>query len=197
MRCRSTAGKSGKIENRKQKGVPGAGARWNRQVPFYHKPRSASKAANEKRAYPVFLSHTEEGCETQPRDEFRKLSHTEGRSPFLKSPRTFRPRCQIRTFSRRQSRLNEVSATNWSDGRVILLNFRVKKDWRTIQEYLVLKRGYRSHLSRNLDQLSRKKNWISLGKKKRGTGRGAKSRPENVRAHPPAEKGSGKKGVRP
>ena len=170
MRCRSTAGKSGKIENRKQKGVPGAGARWNRQVPFYHKPRSASKAANEKRAYPVFLSHTEEGCETQPRDEFRKLSHTEGRSPFLKSPRTFRPRCQIRTFSRRQSRLNEVSATNWSDGRVILLNFRVKKDWRTIQEYLVLKRGYRSHLSRNLDQLSRKKNWISLGKKKTGNG---------------------------
>ena len=32
-------------------------------------------------------------------------------SPLLKSPLTFRPRCQIRTFSRRQSRLNEGSAT--------------------------------------------------------------------------------------
>ena len=28
-------------------------------------------------AYPGILSHTEEGCETQSRDEFRKLSHTE------------------------------------------------------------------------------------------------------------------------
>ncbi len=35
---------------------------------------------------------------------FRKLSHTEGRSPLLKPPLTFRPRCQIRTFSRRRSR---------------------------------------------------------------------------------------------
>ena len=45
---------------------------------------------------------------------------------------------------------------HWSYGKVILLNFRVKKDWRTIHEYLVLKIDYRSHLSRNLDQLSRK-----------------------------------------
>ena len=46
---------------------------------------------------------------------------------------------------------------HWSDGKsFFLLNFRVKKYWRAIHEYLVLKRVCRSHLSRNLDQLSRK-----------------------------------------
>ena len=137
-------------------------------APFFPLPPSVSlRETNPSRgfavpavhqAYPGFVSHTEEGCETQPRDELRKLSHTEGRSPVLKSPLTFRPRCQIRTFSRRQSRLNEVTATiGATDGKVILPNFRVKKYWRAIHEYLVLKRGYRRLLSRNLDKLSRKK----------------------------------------
>ena len=39
---------------------------------------------------------------------------------------------------------------HWSDGKVILLSG--EKYWRTIHEYLVLKIGRRSHLSRNLDQ---------------------------------------------
>ena len=37
----------------------------------------------------------------------------------------------------------------------------MKKYWRTIHEYLVLKRGFRSHLSRFRNHLSRKKNGIS------------------------------------
>ena len=37
-------------------------------------------------AYPGFSSHTEKGRKTQLREEFRNLSHTEGRSPLLKSP---------------------------------------------------------------------------------------------------------------
>ena len=57
-----------------------------------------------------------------------------------------------------------------------LLNIRVKKYGRTIHEYLVLKKGCRSHLSRNLDQGS-PKTGISL----------------NLRAEPERE-GAGKRG---
>ena len=81
------------------------------------------------------------------------LSHTEGRSPLLKSPLTFRPMSNKDFFSAAEP--PERSQRNhWSGGKVILLSG--EKYWRTIHEYLVLKRCCRSHFSRSLDQLSRK-----------------------------------------
>ena len=56
---------------------------------------------------------------------------------------------------------------HWSDSIVILLNFRMKKYWRTIHEYLVLKRGFRSHFSRFRNHLSRKKKRDKPGPQRR------------------------------
>ena len=90
------------------------------------------------------------------------LSRTEGRSPLLKSPLPSEVSTNVPTkvsnkdFFSAAEPPERSQRNHWSNGKVILLYFRVKKYWRTLHECLVLKRGCRSHLSRNLDQWSRK-----------------------------------------
>ncbi len=72
----------------------------------------------------------------------------------------------------------------------------MKKYWRTIHECLALKRGSRSHLSRNLDQLSREKNGISPARRgaEQSSARRKQDRQDAIKSES-SEKNSGIIGV--